>query len=283
MGGPVATERSPGHRSLHRGTLRGDLAGRAGRYRRRRRRRQGGAAGLDGHPGRGADRAGRETDRGLQVARRGSGPGDDLRDGRADRHGPHPAGRRRHRPPQEFRPRRQGLPVRPAAGRSRPQRPHHLRGGGRRRPDHPVELADEPGHAQGRRRRHRRLHHGAETLRGKPAERHGLCRDDRRGRLSRRGLQPCKRRRRGRGQPAFRPQGRGHGQLHRLHPGRHRDLQERRRHPEKGAPGTGRQGRQRGLCRCRRQGGQARRDAHDEQHRPVVQRAQPDAGAIRDL
>jgi aldehyde dehydrogenase (NAD+) len=55
----------------------------------------------------------------------------------------------------------------------------------------------------------------------------------------------------GRGQPAVGASGRGHGQLHRVHPGRAADHQGRRRHDQAREPGAGRQGRQHHLRRCR--------------------------------
>ncbi len=51
----------------------------------------------------------------------------------------------------------------PPAGRSRAGRPDHLRARRCRRTDHAVELADEPGDAEGRRRGGGRLHHGHEA------------------------------------------------------------------------------------------------------------------------
>ncbi len=62
----------------------------------------------------------------------------------------------------------------------------------------------------------------------------------------------------------------GHGQLYRLDPRWHGNFQIRRRYAEEGASGTGWQRGQCRLCRCRRQSDQARRAAHDEQHRPIM-------------
>ena len=54
------------------------------------------------------------------------------------------------------------------------------------RPDHAVELAAQPDRLQGRAGARRRLHDGAEAVRGRAAQRHHLRRDPRRGRRARR-------------------------------------------------------------------------------------------------
>ena len=77
-----------------------------------------------------------------------------------------------------------------------------------------------------------------------PLSAHALCRIDARGRVSARRLQPGQRRWRGRGHRSVGACGRRHGQLHRLDPCRHRDLEDRCGHAQEGASGTGRQGRE---------------------------------------
>ena len=103
-------------------------------------------------------------------------------DGRAAVAGAGRAGRRRPRPPRD-RPRRAGrLRVRAADG-------HHAdraRAGRRVRDDHALELAAQPDRLQGRAGARRRLHDGAQAVRGRAAERDHLRRDHRRGRRARR-------------------------------------------------------------------------------------------------
>ncbi len=93
------------------------------------------------------------------------------------------------------------LRVREAAG-------HHAgrpRADRRVRLDHPVELADQPDRLQGRAGAGRRLHHGAQAVRGRAAQRDHVRRDPRRGRRPGRRLQPRQRRRRRRSAPPSPP------------------------------------------------------------------------------
>ena len=87
------------------------------------------------------------------------------------------------------------LRLRTPAWRPCPERPDHLRGGRRHRHDHPVELADEPGHAEGDPGACHGLHDDPETLGDRAAVGADLRRDPRRGRGARGRLQPCQRRR----------------------------------------------------------------------------------------
>ena len=101
----------------------------------------------------------------------------------------------------------------------------------RRRPDHAVELADQPDHLQGRAGARRRLHDGAEAQRNRAADAHHLRRNSRRGRRAARACSTSSTatgRRSARRSP---PPRRRHGVVHRF---------DARRHP--GRQGGGRHG-----------------------------------------
>ena len=185
-GATRATGRDHRDRPVHRRALRGDQSWRSGRYRRRRRRRPGRLSRLDGHPpGRAhgpveklyeiykarteemAQAISLEMGAPIDLARQQQAPA-----GIGNMKGFLKAG-------QEFE-----FSRAPARGRATPDHPRARRRGGH---DHPVELADEPDHAQGYRRACRRLHDGAQALRGIAARCGALRRDDGRGGPFRRG------------------------------------------------------------------------------------------------
>ena len=106
-----------------------------------------------------------------------------------------------------------------------PRHDEHRQGTGRRlRPDHAVELADQPDRLQGRACARRGLHDGAQAERGGAAQRDPARRDPPRRRRSAGRLQPDQRRRpRGRRRAVGSPRDR-HDVLHRLHARRSRGL-----------------------------------------------------------
>ena len=141
----------------------------------------------------------------------------------------------------------------------------------RLRPDHAVELADQPDRLQGVPGAGHRLHDGAEAVGGGALFGTDLHRGDGRGGRARRRVQHGVRRRsrcrRGDLQPSrHRP-----GVLHRFDPRRRRRREERGRHRQAGHPGARRQEpehrhRRREVRRKRRRG----REHHDGQLRPEL-------------
>ena len=112
----------------------------------------------------------------------------------------------------------------------------------RLRPDHAVELADQPDRLQGRAGARRRLHHGAEAVRSRAAQRHHLFAEVMHeagvpgGRV-----QPGQRRRPAVGEAMSAHPGHRHDVVHRLDPRRHPGGPGRRRHRQARGAGTGRQ------------------------------------------
>ena len=150
------------------------------------------------------------------------------------------------------------------------------------RPDHAVELADQPDRLQGRAGARRRLHHGAEAVRDRAAQRHHLRRGHARGRRAEGRVQPGQRRRRRRSARRC----------------RRIPTSTWCRSPARPAPASGRQGgRRHGQARAQELGGKSanimlddadladgRRQAAstaDAQQRPVLQRADAHARAAR--
>ena len=164
-----------------------------------------------------------------------------------------------------------------------PRHDEHRQGTGRRlRPNHALELADQPDRLQGRAGARRGLHDGPEAERGGAAQRDPARRDSpRRGRSAGR-LQPDQRRGpRGR-RCAVRPPRHRHDVLHRFHARRPSRRQGRRRLDQAGRPGTRRQVAQhRPRGRRHRQGGKGGHPAVLPEQRPVLQRPDADARARR--
>ncbi len=145
---------------------------------------------------------------------------------------------------------------------------------------HAMELAAQSDRSQGGSGHRRRLHDGAEAVRDRAAERHGVRRGAARGRRSRRCVQPRQRQRPRRWCSAHVASGRRHGVVHRLHPGGYRCGHERGTDGQAGRPGARRQVGQHHPRRCRRACHRwSRHVRHVYEHRPVLQRRQPDAGA----
>ena len=120
------------------------------------------------------------------------------------------------------------------------------------RPDHAVELADQPDHLQGRPGAGGRLHDGAEAVRDRAAQRASCSpRCCTRPGVPRRRVQPGQRRRAHGRRGAVAHPGRRHGVVHRLDPRRHRGGQGRGRYGQARDAGTGRQVRQHRPRRCR--------------------------------
>ena len=199
-------------------------------------------------------------------------------DGRAGLAGSGPPGRPRHWPPGERHRRAEELSLRGTARRDAGDQ-----GADRRlRPDHAVELADQPDRLQGGPGAGDRLHHGAETVGSRAVLRPDLHRDRGRRRCAGRGVQPGLRRRPRCGRGAVEPSRHRHGLVHRFHPRRRRRRPQRRADGEARDPGAGRQEpehrpRRLGLRQERRR----RRGRHDAQLRPELQRAIAHAGAER--
>ena len=111
----------------------------------------------------------------------------------------------------------------------------------RLRPDHAVELADQPDRVQGLPGVGHRLHHGSEAVRGRPVLGADFHRSHGCGGCARRGLQHGLRRRSRCGCCHFEPSRHRPGLVHRVDPRRRRRRKARRRDCQAGDPGARRQ------------------------------------------
>ena len=158
-------------------------------------------------------RAGHRARRGLRAA-------DDPGDGQAAGRGPRRGHLRRRVPALVLRGGRARLRPLPRHPRGQVPAPGPAQAGGPVPADHPVELPAGHGHPQGRPRRRRRLHHGAQARQADPADLPAVRRDHARGRPARRRAERHPHLQR-RGDHGSADQGCAPAQalLHRLHPG----------------------------------------------------------------